>query len=223
MSRILRMTFASVAMATLLPLLILAADDTFTLPAGTTLHVTLTTTLSSRSSEVGDPWTGRVEEPIFAKGEEIIPAGSTVKGRVTFVKTPGRAKGLAEMRLVAETISTPDHVKYAIVANLEEAQGAEGAKVTGKEGTVEGPGKSKKGQAVETGIGAGAGAAVGAIAAGGKGSLYGAGIGALVAAIHGLSKRHKDVTLPPGTELTFELTRPTTARRVSSPANSQAQ
>jgi hypothetical protein len=188
--------------------------DTLTLPAGTYLQVRLLTTLSSKTTETGDPWTGRIVEPVFAKGQEVIPEGSMVDGHVTYVKEAGRIKSKGEMRLVAETITTPHDVKYQVVASLQDAQGAEDVKVTGQEGTVKGGGKSAKGQAKEAGIGAGAGAAVGAIAAGGSGALYGAGIGLAASLIHGLLKHGHNVILPQGTELTFTLGRDTTVKRV---------
>jgi hypothetical protein len=117
------------------------------------------------------------------------------------------------MRLVAETITTVDDVRYSISAGLEEAEGAEGAKVKDEEGVIKGP-SSKKGDVVSAGVGAGVGAAAGAITAGGKGSLYGAGIGAAIMGVRSLFKRGKDIILPQGTELTFVINRTTTAKRV---------
>lgn len=214
---------AGLLLAVTLSAFALCAEDTLTLPAGTTLQVRLTTTLSTRSSQSGDPFSAKVVEPVFASGEEVIPVGSFVEGRVTYVKEPGRVKSTAEMRLVAETITTPSDVKYAIVAGLEDAQGAEGAKVKDEEGTIKGPGKDKKGTAIDTGIGAGVGAGVGAIAAGGKGSLYGLAIGGLAGLIRGATKKGKDIILPAGTELTFVINRTTTAKRVSANAETSPQ
>jgi hypothetical protein len=214
---------AVLIVALVFPALSAGADDVFTIPAGTILQVKLTTTLSTRASENGDPWTGSVVEPIFAKGEEVVPVGSTVQGRVSFVKGPGRAKGTAQMRLTPERITRPDEVSFAISASLEDAQGAEGAHVAGDEGTIKGSGKSKKGTAIETGVGAGAGAGVGAIADGGTGALYGMAIGATAALAHSLLKRHKDVVLPQGTELTLVINRSTTFKRTVAAADASKQ
>jgi len=198
-----------------------SAEDSFTLPAGSTLQVRLTTTLSTKGTENGDPWSGRIMEPVFAGGEEVIPSGSVVEGHVTFVKPPGRVKGKGEMRLVAEAITTANEAaRYSIVASLQDAQGAPDAKVTGEEGTVKGPGKSTKDTAKEAGVGAAAGAGVGTITRGGTGALYGAGIGALAGVIHSLAKHHKDATLPEGTELTFIVSRNTTAKKVTPASDS---
>jgi type IV secretion system protein VirB10 len=152
-----------------------------------------------------------VVEPIFGKGGEIVPEGSTVDGHITYVKGPGRVKGKGEMRLVVDSISTPDRSKYDIVASLKEAQGE---KVKDEEGTMQGPGKDEKGTAVETGVGAAAGAGVGAIAHGGTGALYGAGIGAMAGLAHGVLKKGKDIVVPQGTEMTFVISRDTIAKKV---------
>ncbi|MGH9356930.1 MAG: hypothetical protein ACRD10_12435, partial [Terriglobia bacterium] len=149
-----------------------------------------------------------VEDPMFAHGEEIVQAGSTLHGHITFVKPPGRVKGKAEMRLVADDIVTKHRKEYSFKAELASDSGVAGAKVKGSEGTVQGAGKSVKSGAEETGIGAAAGAGAGAIAAGGTGALYGAGIGALAGVVHTLAKHHKDLVLHPGTELTFVLSTP---------------
>jgi len=186
-----------------------AADDAITLPAGTELHVQLITSLSSKTNETGDMWSGKVVEPVIVKGREIVPEGSSVEGHLTYVKGPGRAKGKGEMRLVMDSFSTSDTSRYNIVASLKDA---EGANVTDKEGTIQGPGKDSDTK-VETGVGAAAGAGVGAIAHGGTGALYGAGIGAMAGLAHGLLKKGKDIILPGGTEMTFVISRDTTAQR----------
>ena len=188
-----------------------AGDDAITLPAGTELQVELITTLSSKTNDTGDLWTGKVVEPIFGHGGEIVPDGSIVDGHITYVKGPGRVKGKGEMRLVADSISTPDKSKYEIVASLEDAKGGN---VKDEEGTLQGPGKSKKGTEVETGVGAAAGAGVGAIAHGGTGALYGAGIGAMAGLAHGVLKKGKDIVVPQGTEMTFVISRDTIAKKV---------
>jgi len=207
------------AVAAALPAPLSWAADTFTLPARTTLHVRLTVQLSSRTTEAGDRFTADVTEPIFSGGEEVVPAGSTMEGRVSFVKKPGRAQGIAEMRLTPEKIVATNGTQYLISAGLENAEGAPDVQVKDEEGTLKGKGKSKKTTAEEAGIGAGAGAGVGAIADGGTGALYGAAIGAGAAALHRLFKRHQDIVVPVGTELTFILNRAATAKKVA-PADS---
>jgi len=195
------------------PALVVAADDGPKLPAGTTLQMTLTTTLSSKANEDGDPFTAEIEEPVFSGGEEIIPAGSTVEGRISFIKPPGRATGKAEMRLTPEKVTTKQGLQFNIAAALTDAQGD--VKMKGDEGTLVGPGKSNKDAAKETGIGAAAGAAVGSIADGGTGALYGMGIGAAAAIIHTVLKKHGQIVVPQGTELTYVVSRDTIGKKAS--------
>jgi len=192
------------------------------LPSGTQLVVRLTNTLSTKGSEEGDPWVGKVGEPIFAGGQEVVPANSTVRGRVTFVKPAGRATGRGEMRVVAETIAVPEQGTYTIVALLKEADDATGSKVKDPEGTIEGPGKSDKSAAEEAGIGAAVGAGGGLLLDGGKGALYGAAIGAVAGIIHTVAKKHQGVLLPPGTEMTFVLDRTFLTKRVTPPPHPEA-
>lgn len=177
------------------------------IPAGTSLDVQLSVTLSTAANQVGDPFTAIIETPIFLKGEEIVPEGSTLEGHVSFVKRPGRFKGIAEMRLTPEAIITHDHVRYQISAGLENEKGAEGSKIEDSEGTIKGQGKSVKDTAKDAGIGGAAGTAVGAMADGGTGALYGAGIGAMAGVFRALGMHHRDLTLSIGTELTFVLAR----------------
>jgi type IV secretion system protein VirB10 len=196
--------------------------ETLTLPAGSMLHVRLETTLSTRYNKNGDPFKGRVIEPVLYEDKEVVQAGSIVEGRVTFVKQPGRVKGVGEMRLLPEALTTPEEVRYSLVAGLEDARGAEGARVKDEEGTIKGP-SSKKGDIAAVAAGTGIGAGVGAIGAGGSGALYGMGIGAAVFGIRSLFKRGKDIILPQGTELTFVVHRTTTAQRVVEPEEEEVQ
>lgn len=187
------------------------------IPAGTQIEVQLTTTLSSSANQQGDPFLAEVEQPVFGHGEELIPAGSTLRGHVTFVRPPGRVKGKAEMRLVADSITTKAGKQFVFAAQLAKDNSPDGVKV-GSEGTVVGQGKSMKEAAKDSAIGAAAGAGIGAITEGGQGALYGAGIGAVALAIRSLAKHHKNVVLGAGTELTFVLTSPMTESNSKSTA-----
>lgn len=189
---------------------LIGADEGLTIPAGTSLEVELTSTVSTKTSNTGDLFNGKVTEPVISHGEEVVPENSTIQGHVTLLRPPGRVKGKAEMRLVLDSIRTPDGQNYSVSAALQDAKTPDGVSVK-DEGTVEGPGKSAKSGAKEAGIGAAAGAGVGAIAAGGSGALYGAAIGAVVGVVHTLAKHHGNVVLGPGTDMTFSIPRTITA------------
>jgi hypothetical protein len=149
-----------------------ASEDTITLPAGSELHVQLITTLSPKDNDTGDFWTSKVVEPIFGKGGEIVPEGSTVDGHITFVKSPGQTKGKGEMRLIADSITTPDGSKYNLITSLQNPQLP---KTTDDEGT-----------------------------------------GVMAALAHKFHKKGKDTVPTQGTEMTFAISRDTTAKKVPS-------
>ena len=212
-------------------------SNALVLPAGSTLHVRLTTTLTSKTNKNGDPFTGETTEAVKANGKEIVPEGSLVYGHVAFVKQSGRVKGIPEMRVVLDRIETQDDIKFALGAPLEEAQGAPCANTTGEEGTIKGCGKSKKDAlkdgAIAGAMGAGAGATVGMGheieceyygMCGGPGMAadigYGAAIGAGTALIYHLFKHEKDLVLVEGTHLTFVVNRTVDGAEIPQTANS---
>lgn len=193
-----------------------------TLTVGTQIEVQLTTTLSSSANQVGDPFTAEVEDPIFADGQEVVPAGSTLRGHVAFVKPPGRLRGKAQMRLVGDYVVTKAGKQFSFKADLADLSSEADAKKKDSEGTLQGSGKSVKKSAKNTGIATAAGAGVGAIAAGGTGAMYGAGIGVLAGVIQSLAKHHRDILLNAGTELTFQLTTAGTESKASKNTSTSA-
>jgi hypothetical protein len=195
------------------------------IPAGTLLHVRLTCTITSKTNKAGDPFTGMVTQPITVDGKEMIATGSTVEGHVAFVKPSGRVAGVAQMRIVLDDIITPEDVKLALPAGLDDMNGGPCAKTTGdEEGTIKGCGKNKKDalkdSAIAAGMGAGAGSMVGLGheidcryygACGGPGFGadigMGAGIGAGTVLIYDLLKHEKHIILVQGTTMTFIISR----------------
>jgi len=195
------------------------------IPAGSLLHVRLTCTLTSKTSKPGDPFTGVVTQPITVDGKELVATGSTVEGHVAFVKQSGRLKGVAQMRIVLDDIITPDDIKLALPAGLDDMNGGPCAKAgNDDEGTIKGCGKSKKDMAKDSAIGAGIGAGAGSMVGlgsqidcsyygncGGPGwgtSIgMGAGLGAGTVLIYDLLKHEKHIILPQGTTMTFVINR----------------
>jgi hypothetical protein len=196
-----------------------------TIPAGSLLHVRLSTTLTSKTSKSGDPFTGMVTQPIVVDGKEVVPSGSTVEGHVAFVKSSGRVTGLAQMRVLLDDIITPDDMKIPLNAGLEDMNAGPCAKTgNDEEGTIKGCGKSKKDAAKDAAlagaVGAGAGGMVGLGSeidcryygnCGGPGfgtALgMGAGIGAGSALIYNLLRHEKQIILVQGTTMTFVINR----------------
>jgi hypothetical protein len=167
----------------------------YTIPAGTTLTVALTSALSSRSSSVEDRVNASLRRPLIVGGTTVVPAGAAVSGYVTQAARSGRVKGRARLGLRFTSLSargTHYNIRTATIAR--EARG------------------TKKKDAERIGIGAGAGAVVGAIAGGKKGAAIGSAVGAGGGTGVVLATRGDEVTLPRGTVVTTRLTAPLTVR-----------
>jgi hypothetical protein len=190
-----------------------------TIPAGSVLHMKLTTTLTSKTNKTGDPFTGQVTQPIIVDGREVVPKYSQVEGHVSFVKPSKRVKGKAQMRLIIDKVVTPDEDKqFLLPSTLDDSNNAPCAHTKDEEGTLEGCGKSKKDAVEAAGIagamGAGAGATVGmgheidceyyGMCGGhsmGADIGYGAAIGAGTVLLYSLFKHEKDIILVQGIDL----------------------
>jgi hypothetical protein len=80
--------------------------ETVTASVGANVSVTLNETLSTRTNGPGDGFTATLQEPVLsADGQVVIPAGATVRGRVTQVQKSGRVGETAIMNLAFESVS----------------------------------------------------------------------------------------------------------------------
>lgn len=184
------------------------AENRVRLPAGTKIVFTLNDTLSTKKNREGDHFTGVVSRSVRVGQQVVIPEGSVVKGTVTNVKRPGRAKGRAELSVRFDSIELPDGTTLELAASLTGLEEGERESVT-EEGQVKGEG-SKKRDVAEIAGAAGIGTAIGAIAGGGKGAAIGAGAGAAAGAGVVLLQRGKDVDIKRGAEMAIQLDRPLT-------------
>lgn len=158
-----------------------------------------------------------VAEPVLVDGHEAIPAGATLTGRIAFLERPGRIKGAALMRLTADKITFPDGRSLPLEATLLSTYGAENARVVGSEGLVKGSG-SGLADAKEIGAGTAAGGVLGLIF---HHPWIGAAVGGTAGFVDRIRRGGKDVTLPAGTQLNYQLTRPleVTRQRLSQTAS----
>ena len=176
-----------------------------TLPTGTSLKMKLETTLATFSNQAGDPFQARVMEAVVVNGQTVIPVGTTVQGRVTKTSEPRRIAGKPTIALFPEALVLPNGERYMLNATLVDTNRRRGTDVT-SEGQFKGAGHDGK-DLTEIGMGTGGGMLVGALAGGGQGLLVGGAIGAGATVTHWLSK-HRSATLPAGTVLWMELSRP---------------
>ena len=66
-----------------------------TIAAGTPIRIRTETTLSTKSTQTGDTFTGTLAEPIVIEGKTVAPRGSQVEGLVVNSDPGGRVKGVA--------------------------------------------------------------------------------------------------------------------------------
>src|SRR5688572_8775638 len=90
--------------------------DKLTIPAGTKFKTRLETPISSKVSEVGDTIIVTLLEPMAIDALHVLPRGTEMTGKVTFVKRAGKVKGRAEV--------------YALINELTTNYGAESIQVS---------------------------------------------------------------------------------------------
>ena len=125
-------------------------------PAGTPLAIVLDTPVSSATSQVEDTVKGHVANAVDVGGMTTIPKGSQVSGTVVEASPSGKVKGRASIALRFNRVivaKTPYTIRTARIVREAEATKGEDAK--------------------KVGVGAGAGAVIGAIAGGKKGAAIG--------------------------------------------------
>lgn len=193
---------------TLLPCLlvatVLAAQTSAPpVPAGTALLVRLDTTLATFSNRAGDPFRGSLTQAVVVNGQTVLPAGTTVEGRVTKVSEPRRISGRPTLGILPEALIVPTGERYFLDATLTDTN-IKGTDVN-SEGQFKGTGHDRR-DTIETGGGTAGGMLVGGLIGGGPGILIGGAVGATSTTVHWLAK-HRSATLPAGTQLTLELNR----------------
>lgn len=160
------------------------------LAAGRVIAVRTTRALSTKTMKTGDVFSAILDEPITVDDWVVAPAGARVDGRIVEADKGGRVKGKANISVELTSVTIGDGRKVEIVTS---PIGSEAAASKGKD-------------AAKVGIGAGAGAAVGAIAGGGQGAA----IGALVGGGAGAALRGEAAEIPAEAVLAFQLRSPVT-------------
>ena len=174
------------------------------LPEGTPFHARLVEQLAADSIAPGTPFSAQLTQDVVHMGSVVIPAGSYVHGRVTYVSAGRRIGGQSTMRLRPEEVVLPDGTHYHFHGVVTQTGGSDTK--TNSEGEVIAKGHPVR-TASEYGMTAGSGAVIGAVVGGPIGAGVGAGIGAGVMTVHWLRERNAAV-LPAGSSVTFGLSTP---------------
>ena len=167
-------------------------------PGGTKLKIILETPIDEITSKVDDEISARTAENIEIDGNVIIPAGSTVVGKISEINLAKRLHKAGSVRIEFKNLTMPDGTKVPILASVLTHSGLIKGKYTKKAAFI-----SSATILAPAVAGFGAGLAA-------EGSLVGAGVGALVGTLAGAGlftfQRGNMVDLKSGDELNIELT-----------------
>jgi hypothetical protein len=166
-----------------------------TIPSGTALALSLTSSVASDTSKVEDAVTAELGQPLIVDGRELVPAGAIVGGHVTGAENSGRVKGRAQVSFRFNTLTMRGDrydMQTAAISRIAPATKGE--------------------DATKIGIGAGAGALIGGLLDGKEGAAKGAAVGGGAGTGVVLATKGKQMRLAPGTDVTTTLTAPLTVR-----------
>lgn len=167
-----------------------APPTSYTLAAGTRLHLGVSDTITSRSAKAGDAFTATVVEDMTdASGRVTVPAGSTVQGTIVEVKPAPDPYTPGTLRLALNTLTVRGQA-YPLDARIDSLETVrQGRGVTA-------------GDAGKVAAGAAAGAILGRIVGGNRtGTVVGGVVGAAAGAGVAHNTKDSDVVLPAGAHI----------------------
>ena len=169
-------------------------------PAGTHIVIRMGNSITSKTANPGDTFTGSLARPVAVGGVVAIPAGAGVSGRVVNVKSPGKFKGEGILSIALTAVNVggaPVAIKTFTYTRV-----------------VKGKGKRT---AVMAGGGTGAGLLIGGLAGGGKGALIGGLVGAGAGTAGAGLTGNKELEIPAESAVTFKLAHAITVDQPASP------
>jgi hypothetical protein len=170
---------------------------TLSVPSGTTLAIRMNDELSTERSQAGDAFTATLTAPLVdAAGIVLVPAGATVRGRVTAVAPSTRVGQTATMNLAFESISFGGQ-SHPLHATVERADVQQKTRTSTAE------------QAGKIAAGAAAGAILGQVIGRDRSStIRGAAVGAATGTAIAMGTADVDAVLPAGAEVVIRLDQP---------------
>jgi len=132
------------------------------IPSGTTMSVRLLSTITSSTAKAGGEFDAELAAPLLVDGQTAFEKGARVRGRVVAAQGSGRLHNPGFLRLTLDAVRDP-------AGNWE--------RVRTTSISAKGESHKKRNAALIAG-GSAVGAAIGAIAGGGKGAAIGAASGA---------------------------------------------
>lgn len=171
-----------------------------TVPAGTLVQIRLNDFLSSDRNQIGDQFSGTLDQPIVVNGWVVARRGETVMGQVKSVRKAGRIKGTSQLGVELTDITLVDGTQAPVLTQLSKASG----------------GTSHGADAATIGGTTALGAIIGSAADWGRGAAIGAGAGAVAGIGAVLLTRGRPTVLYPEYELSFRLVDPVTVNTANS-------
>ena len=163
-----------------------------TIPAGTVVIMRTNEGLSTDRNQIGDQFTGVLEQPIVVNGWVVARRGQTVIGQVKAVKKAGRIKGTSQLGVELTDLTLVNGEQAPILTELWRGSG----------------GTSHGADAATIGGTTAFGAIIGSAADWGTGAAIGAGAGAVAGIGAVLLTRGRPTVVPPESQLAFRLVDP---------------
>lgn len=174
---------------------------TYIVPNGTMITGILENDIDTKVSQNNDRFRMTVQSPDQFRG-------ATVEGYLTGINRSGKVSGRSQITFNFERITLRNGETYDFAGNLQSVTDANGKTVkVGAEGEAKGGSQTKE-TIKRGGIGAGAGAIIGAIIGGGKGAAIGAIIGGGAGAGSVIVQGKDDLELKQGSTVTVQSSSP---------------
>ena len=177
-------------------------ERSWTLPADTVISVQMNSTLSSRTSRVGDKFIATVTVPVYVNGQTVIPAGSIIEGRVTQVTPAKRMSRSGMIAIDFDDLVFPNGTRVDLVGGLTSTDPQTRRRID-DEGRVSAEGNKRA--AVFIGGGGAIGAVLGGISGGGKGAVLGGVTGAAAGGAAVLLAKGEEAQVSSGTPFGVQL------------------
>ncbi len=163
-----------------------------TIPAGTSLSVTLLSSVASNKSKVEDPIKASIAKDVAISGVTALPVGTQILGSVTEAADSGRVKGRASVAFRFDRLVVDGETVRVQTATVRQEAAA-----------------NTKSDVRKGALGAGAGAIVGGVIGGGSGAAIGAAAGGAGTV---LATKGGEVEIPSGTVVSVLVQDPITVR-----------